>query len=94
MYKPIILPDAKADIKLAALWYNEQKPGLGRRFTVEVRHKVHYLCRNPKASVVRYSKVRTAVLNVFPYIIHLVIDEKNGTVLILAVLHTSRRPRY
>ncbi len=39
MYKPIILPLAKQDIKEAAKWYNDRKPGLGKRFTQHARQK-------------------------------------------------------
>ena len=92
MYKSIILPLAKEDIREAAKWYNKQQKGLGKRFTTEVREKVHFIRQNPKASNVRYSKVRTAVLNVFPFMIHYTIDEKNKTIIVSAVLHTSRNP--
>jgi plasmid stabilization system protein ParE len=92
MYKSIILPLAKEDIREAAKWYNKQQIGLGKRFTAEVREKVHFIRQNPKASNVRYNSVRTAVLNVFPFMVHFTIDEKNKTVIVSAVLHTSRDP--
>jgi plasmid stabilization system protein ParE len=92
MYKSVILPLAKEDIQEAALWYNKQQNGLGKRFTAEVREKVHFIRQNPKASNVRYDNVRTAVLNVFPFMVHFTIDEKNKTIIISAVLHTSRNP--
>ena len=92
MYKSIILPLAKEDIREAAKWYNKRQNGLGKRFTAEVREKVHFIRQNPKASNVRYNSVRTAVLNVFPFMVHFTIDEKNKTVIISAVLHTSRDP--
>jgi len=41
MYKTIILPLAKEDILEAAKWYNKQQEGPGKRFTAEVREKVH-----------------------------------------------------
>jgi plasmid stabilization system protein ParE len=88
MHKAIILPLAKADIKEAALWYNKQQQGLGKRFTKEVRTKVADIKSNPLAYSVRYSNVHTAVVDVFPFMIHFIIDNKN--VLITAVLHTSR----
>ncbi|HET53762.1 MAG TPA: type II toxin-antitoxin system RelE/ParE family toxin, partial [Ignavibacteria bacterium] len=50
MYKSIILPLAKEDIREAAKWYNKQQNGLGKRFTAEVREKVHFIRQNPKAS--------------------------------------------
>lgn len=92
MYKSAILPLAKEDIQEAALWYNKQQNGLGKRFTAEVREKVHFIIQNPKASNIRYKNVRTTVLNIFPFMIHFTIDEKNKTVIISAVLHTSRDP--
>jgi hypothetical protein len=42
MYKSIILPLAKEDVREAAQWYNKQQKGLGKRFTTEVREKVHF----------------------------------------------------
>lgn len=92
MYKSVILPLAKEDIREAVKWYNKQQNGLGKRFTAEVREKVHFMRQNPKASNVRYDDVRTAVLNVFPFMVHFTIDEKNKTVIVSAILHTSRNP--
>ncbi|TRX72379.1 type II toxin-antitoxin system RelE/ParE family toxin [Carboxylicivirga sp. M1479] len=93
MYKTQILPLAQKDIKEAAVWYNQKQKGLGLRFTQELRKKVHLIAKSPFASPIRYSHVRTTVLNVFPYMIHYVIDESTYTVIIIAVLHTSRNPR-
>lgn len=92
MYKSIILPLAKKDIREAALWYEERQTGLGKRFTAEVREKVHFIRQNPKASNIRYDSVRTSVLNMFPFMVHYTIEEKNKTIIVAAVLHTSRNP--
>ena len=70
MYKSLILPLAKKDIRDAAKWYNKRQIGLGKRFTAEVREKVHFIRQNPQASNIRYKNVRTAVLNVFPFMVH------------------------
>ncbi len=92
MYKVIILPLAKEDIKEAALWYNKQQAGLGKRFTAVVREKVHFIRQNPNAVNIRYNTVRTAVLDVFPFMVHYTVDEDKKTIIISAVLHTSRNP--
>ena len=92
MHKSIILPLAKEDIREAAQWYNKQRPGLGKRFTNEVRESVQFIKQNPTACNIRYDQVRTTVLIVFPFMIHYTIDEDNKTVIISAVLHTSRDP--
>jgi plasmid stabilization system protein ParE len=57
-----------------------------------VREKVQYIKQNPKASPVRYDDVRTAVLDVFPFMIHYTIEEQNNKVIISAVFHTSLDP--
>lgn len=67
MYKAILLPHAKEDIKEAATWYNSKQKGLGKRFTKEVRSKVLLIRQNPEISAVRYDDVRTTVLDVFPF---------------------------
>jgi plasmid stabilization system protein ParE len=92
MYKSIILPLAKEDIREAALWYEERQTGLGKRFTGQVREKVSSILKTPKACIIRYNNVRTSVLSVFPFMIHYTIDENNKTVIVSAVLHTSRNP--
>jgi len=92
MYKAIILSSAREDIREAAIWYNRSQEGLGRRFIAEVRERVLYIRRNPKASNIRYNNIRTAVLSVFPFMIHYYIDEKEIVIIIAAVLHTSRDP--
>lgn len=92
MYKSIILPLAKEDIREAALWYNKKQNGLGKRFVGQVREKIRFIKQNPKTCNVRYDNVRTAVLNVFPFMLHYTIDESNKTLIVSAVLHTNRNP--
>lgn len=93
MYKSVILPLAKEDLRDAARWYNKQSSGLGKRFTEEVRKSVRFIKQNPATCNIRYDEVRTAVLKVFPFMIHYTVDEATKTVIISAVLHTSRDPQ-
>jgi len=92
MYKPVILPLAKQDIRDAAIWYNEQQPDLGKRFIQFIRSKVKRISENPQLYVVRYHAVRTAVVDVFPFMIHFLVNESDRTILIIAILHTSQSP--
>ena len=92
MFKSIILPRAKEDIRQAAKWYSKKSPRLSKRFTAEVRDTVRHIKQNPKASSIRYDQVRTAVLNIFPFMVHYTVDEFNTTVVITSVFHTSRDP--
>lgn len=92
MYKPIILPLAKQDIKDAANWYNSNQKGLGKRFTTDVRKKVKYICQNPQAIAIRYESTRCAVLDVFPFMIHFTTEDEKKKVVVSAVFHTSLHP--
>lgn len=93
MYKAVILPLAEQDIREAAQWYEKRQPGLGRRFTENVRNKVDYTCRQPKAVAVHYDDIRTIVLDRVPYMIHFWVEEDKQRIIVTAVLHTSRSPR-
>ncbi len=93
MYKSIILPLAKQDIKEVAKWYNSQKKGLGKRFTASVRKKVSYIRENPEHIAIRYGETRTTKIDTFPYMIHFTIDEENKTVIVSAVFGTKEDPK-
>lgn len=92
MYKSVLLPVAKEDIKDAATWYESKKEKLGKRFILHVRQITAVIKGNPYLYAIRYNDVRTAVLDVFPFMIHYVIDELEEKVVIIAVLHISRNP--
>jgi plasmid stabilization system protein ParE len=92
MYKCVILPPAREDIREAAFWYNEKQKGLGKRFISQVREKTSFIRLNPKIGSLRYDNVRTIVLDVFPFMMHYTISENSQVIIISAVLHTSRNP--
>ncbi len=70
MFKVIILPLAKEDIKTSANWYNEQQKGLGNKFTNQIRQEIQFVLQNPVATVTRYDEVKTCVVKSFPFMIH------------------------
>ncbi|MBI3501422.1 MAG: type II toxin-antitoxin system RelE/ParE family toxin [Bacteroidetes bacterium] len=90
-FSVVILPEAKQDLKLAALWYNKQKKGLGSQFLLRVRESKKVLQNNPHFFK-RYKNVHTLPLRQFPFMIHFTINDSHKTVAILAVLHTSQHP--
>jgi plasmid stabilization system protein ParE len=92
MYKVIILPLANLDIKEAAEWYNTKQKGLGKKFIYQIRQKVKLLKQEPQSSAIRYDETRTAVSDVFPFMIHYNVDESKKLITISAILHTSRNP--
>ncbi len=92
MYKAIILPLAKKDIREAAFWYEGKQTGLGKRFAKQIRENITLIKKNPKVFNNRYDNVRTAVLKAFPFMLHYTIDEYNKHVIVTAVLRASRNP--
>ncbi|MBK7807599.1 MAG: type II toxin-antitoxin system RelE/ParE family toxin [Saprospiraceae bacterium] len=90
--KVIILPLAKEDLKEAKVWYENKLIGLGKRFLSEVDIKIDFIKNNPLSSNIRYDKIHTTVLDVFPFIIHYKVEIDHKTIVIIAVLHTSLDP--
>ena len=90
-YNIRILPRGLNDIKNASQYYEEQKTGLGQKFNIEVKNAVEIIKVYPFFQF-RYDDVRCLSLSRFPYMLHYSVNEKNNTVYIHAVIHTSLNP--
>jgi len=90
VFQLIFTPEAKADVKNAASYYDSQLHGLGKRFKNEVERQLALLKQNPHTRTVRYDGVRIAVINKFPYSIHYTIY--GNQVIIHAVICDYRNP--
>ncbi|MGB0918446.1 MAG: type II toxin-antitoxin system RelE/ParE family toxin [Flavobacteriales bacterium] len=90
-YKLHFTQAAKYDSKKAHKWYEEIRKGLGDRFRKELTSATNHLRQDPSSIQTRYRDVRIIFLKVFPYGVHYRIVENQ--VHILAVLHTSRKPK-
>ena len=91
-FKIKIEPEVQQDIQEGIDWYNEQQPGLGRKFHAEVKASFKSLKINPFFQV-RYNQVRCLPLKKYPYMVHFTVDEKNKTVIIRAIFNTSKDPK-
>jgi len=60
-----------------------------KRFLLEVENKINFIKNNPLAPNIRYDKIHTTVLDVFPFMIHYKVDVSLETIVIITVLHTS-----
>ena len=89
-FRIIIQNAAKVDLRKAALYYNEAKKGLGKEFLEKVKQNMERIKANPFIAQIRYFEVHTAVVEVFPYMIHYYLDSDKKAIVIIAVLHTSR----
>ena len=88
---PVLLPEAKRDVKKAYEWYEEQKSGLGDRFLERVEECLSAIARNPKAFQLIARDARRAIVKQFPYVIFYGIEVK--AIYVYSVFHTSRHPQ-
>ena len=91
-------PEARAELRTAALWYEEQRPGLGDEFVAAastVMDRIEQLPASfptwPGTEAAR-TPIRRALLRRFPYAIAFEAHEDH--VLVSAIAHVKRRPLY
>lgn len=82
--------EAKLDIKESALWYEDQRVGLGDRFTAELGDLLVRIERFPLQFPNMGSGVRRGHVHRFPYAVYFLLREE--AVVVLAVLHQRRDP--
>jgi len=91
-------PEARAEFRSAAIWYDEQRPGLGDEFVAEVAVTLtriaqaahsYTLWPNVKRAAV---PIRRALVQRFPYA--LAFEAHSNQIRVLAVAHAKRRPLY
>lgn len=91
-------PEARTEIRLAALWYDERRPGLGDEFIGRVGEVLEGIARTPALYPVwpgtpaTVDPIRKASLNQFPYLVAFEVHPEH--LLVLAVAHSKRRPLY
>ncbi len=86
------LLEAEEEFREATRYYETKAPGVGVAFVAEVRRAVRWIIENPYAAVAVGSGIRSKILNNFPYNIFYAIEP--DLILIVAVAHQKRRPRY
>lgn len=91
-------PDAQAEVRAAALWYDERQDGLGDRFLERLHEALMRISEMPSAypawpdteEAVR--PIRRVLVEQFPYAV--AFESGDDQLLVLAVTHTRRRPLY
>lgn len=79
------------DLREAALWYEHQREGLGRRFNTEAIDVLKRLPSDALLYAVRFGDIRRVNLPSFPYGVFYFID--NDQIIVLGVLHGARESR-
>ena len=89
-YKLSYFKDVADDISVAKKWYNEQLPGLEKRFSKDIKKAITRLKSTPFIHAVRYRQIRIAHPEVFPFGIHYYVDEGKKRIVIIGIIHNSR----
>jgi len=92
VYTIVTTANARLDVQEAIDWGNRRHRDLALRFLSDLEEKLFIISKSPYIYAIRYENVRCALTDVFPYLIHFVIDDSGQQVIILRVLHTSRKP--
>lgn len=87
----IVRPAAAADIDEAFLWYEAQRPGLGREFLAAADTLIDAIAEHPLRHPVIRRNTRRALMRRFPYAMYFrVYDE---VIVVVACMHGRRNPR-
>lgn len=86
------LSPAKVELDESYAYYESQQTGLGQKFLDEVFFTVNRIKDNPTAWTQISKRSRRCLVNRFPY--GLIYQIKNEGILVLAVAHLHRRPKY
>ena len=92
-YRLIIHPTAEADLTEAALWYHNQRAGLGDEFLAEVHGAIESAAANPRQfpRLRRKPDVRRVLAKRFPYRVFFVL--RPDSIVVFRVLHGARQDR-
>ena len=91
-------PEARAEFRSGALWYEERRDGLGDEFIVAVTTILQHIGAAPESFPMwpgtRQTEpvIRKAVVERFPYLI--AFEQHEGFAVVLGIAHQKRRPLY
>jgi plasmid stabilization system protein ParE len=85
-----IRPQAADEIDEAALWYEQQRSGLGGKFTQAVTAALETIAERPSAFPLLRRRARRFILRKFSYLI--VYRQENDAIVVYACIHSHRDP--
>jgi hypothetical protein len=83
---------ADRELADAFTWYEQAQDGLGDALIDEVDRTVHRIARYPESCQVAGDGLRRVLVNRFPYGLWYAVEQ--DTLVVYAVAHLHRRPRY
>ena len=93
MHLVIFTRTASAELIDAQDWYENEAPGLGRRFRQAVEAVIERMSASPRQFPAIHKNVRRALLRRFPYALMFVI-EPDDALTVVACFHGSRDPAH
>lgn len=87
-----IRSEARSEINAAFEWYFQRSPIAADAFLAEIAVVLKRITAHPKLHPSFTQNTRRAVLDKFPYSV--IFQEKNETILVIAVAHAKRRFNY
>jgi toxin ParE1/3/4 len=94
----VLHPEARAELRAAGLWYEEQRPGLGGDFVGELSAVLERIAAAPHSFPLwpgvsaTPEPVRRAVMHRFPYVV--AFEAHPNQILVLAIAHGKQQPLY
>jgi plasmid stabilization system protein ParE len=85
--------EAAAEYDAAFDWYLQRSPDAALKFDAEVERALAQIIQNPQVWAAGSHSTRRFLLRQFPFIL-IYRERPDGTIQIVAVAHTSRRPGY
>lgn len=86
---------AEIELQDATDWYELKEKGLGLRFKTHIKHEIGKIATNPfNSPLISETDVRCKVVKLFPYYIYYELDQKNDSIVVLAIAHQRRNPDY
>lgn len=84
--------EAAEDLLMAASFYEEQRPGLARRFVAAVERVTMFTAEQPLSGTPLGGAIRRHLVPGFPYAV--IYEAHHEFVLVLAIAHLRRHPGF
>ncbi|MFP5041877.1 type II toxin-antitoxin system RelE/ParE family toxin [Parasediminibacterium sp. JCM 36343] len=94
MYHLLFHHDAENEYQESYIWYELRQNGLGARFKTNVEAILNQLRANPQYFGYYKKPFREASVSDFPFTIVFTINAKQNIVLITAIYHAKRNPKF
>lgn len=90
-YKLEITILAEEEYSSAFHYYEEQQPGLGKKFEKETEYLIDRLVANPYHFQRKFKNYREAIFRQFPY--YIIYEIIENSIIVLSFFHASRNPK-